>query len=59
MKHSAHYPAQPEFNDVAKCETCFNKEQKYIWSKVVRIEKLKKETIERKTLMLRSSMRKN
>ena len=55
MKHSASRSVQPEFNEVVKLETQFNEEQKRIWSKAIRVEKLKKETSTRKTLLLRQT----
>lgn len=59
MKYTTHNTVQPEVNVAVKYEVCFNEEQKHLWSKMIRIEKLKKETSERKTLVLRNSMRKN
>ena len=57
MKHSAHSPVQPEVSTAVKYEVCFNEEQKHLWTKMIQIEKLKKETSERKTLILRGSTR--
>jgi len=55
MKHSAHRLVQPEFSEAVKHEVCLNEEQKYIWNKMIRIEKIKKETSEQKTLLLRKT----
>ena len=55
MKHSAHRSAQPEFSEAVKVEVCFNEEQKHIWNKMIRIEKIKKECSEQKTFLLRKT----
>ena len=55
MKYSAHRLTQPEFNEVIKHEVCLNEEQKHIWNKMIRIEKIKKESIEQKTFLLRKT----
>ena len=55
MKHSAHRLVQPEFNETVKFEAFLNEEQKYIWNKMIRIEKLKKDNNTQKTLLLRKT----
>ena len=55
MKHSAHRIPQPEFNEAIKIEVYLNEEQKYIWNKMIRIEKIKKDFDTQKSLLLRKT----
>lgn len=59
MKYSDRYIEKAKLNEIVKLETCFTEEQKYIWKNMVRIEKIKKENLSQKNLLLRQGIRAN
>ena len=59
MKYSDRYIEKAKLNEIVKLETCFAEEQKYIWKNMVRIEKIKKENLSKKNLLLRQGIRAN
>ncbi len=59
IKYSDKYIAQSKFNNVIKLETYFAEEQRYIWKNMIKIEKIKKEHLGRKNLLLRKTLRDN
>lgn len=59
MKYSDRYIEKAKLNEIVKLETCFAEEQKYIWKNMVRIEKIKKENLSQKNLLLRQGIRAN
>ncbi len=59
IKYSDRYIEQSKFDNIIKLETFFAEEQKYIWKNMVRIEKIKKENLSQKKLLLRKTLRDN
>lgn len=57
MKNLIHNAEPQKFSETVKLETCFSEEQKHIWSNMIKIERIKKETALQKHSILRKANR--